>query len=283
MQHDFLVSGIDWHPVTDKIVTCSHDRNAFVWALDAKTDEWKATVVIAGLDRAALSVKWSPEGNKFAIGSSNKNVSLCFFDAAGNWYINQVCKKEKAKSTAKSSIVSLAWHPNNQVLAVGSTDYRCRVLFAYVEAADKGGPSAAPFVADASSLESGEVLAEWEMTKAWVNDAQWSPSGAQLAFIGHDGLLHVTDMAAAARGSEAAVSSLKTSGLPGAALLWVSETALIVGGHNANPDVFAKEGGAWKAVGSCDVKVRWKELAWLLFVIAVLACVARVCPSAAAS
>jgi actin related protein 2/3 complex subunit 1A/1B len=251
VQHDFLVSGIDWHPVTNKIVTCSHDRNAFVWNLDAAKDEWKATVVIAGLDRAALAVKWSPDGAKFALASSNKNVTLCWFDPAGNWYINQTCKREKAKSTCKSSVVSLAWHPNNQVLAVSSTDYRCRVLFAFLEATDKSGPAPAPF---AGSWESGDAIAEWEMTKAWVNDAQWSPSGSELAFIGQDGMLHVASFGAG--GEEAATFSLKTTGLPGNVLLWLSDRSIVVGGHSMNPEIYVKAGGAWKSAGSADVKVR---------------------------
>jgi len=184
--------------------------------------------------------------------------SLCWYDAAGNWYINAVCKKEKAKTTAKSSVVSLAWHPNGQVLAVSSTDYRCRVLFAYLEATD-GAPAAPPFVAAgaAAALEAGEVLAEWEMTKAWVNDAAWSPSGAQLAFIGHDGLLHVAAFAGA---GAPAVESVKTTALPGNVLLWLTEKALVVAGHNMNADVFvAGAGGKWAFAGSADVKVRAEE------------------------
>lgn len=34
-EHDLVISGISWSPVTNKIVTCSHDRNAFVWSYDA--------------------------------------------------------------------------------------------------------------------------------------------------------------------------------------------------------------------------------------------------------
>lgn len=278
MQHDMVVSGMDWHPVTNKIVTCSHDRNAFVWSLvpagsssaagsraagaaagaggSEPAGEWQATVVIAGLDRAALAAKWAPCGRKFALASANKNVVLCWFDAAGNWYINAVCKKEKAKTTAKSAVVSLAWHPNNQALAVASTDYRCRVLLAHLEATDGGAPAAPPFTAPGASVELGDVLAEWEATKAWVNDAQWSPSGAQLAFIGHDGLLHVASFGGADAGVAPTLATVKTSALPGNALLWLSESALVVAGHNMNVDVFkAGAGGKWAFAGAGDVKV----------------------------
>ena len=33
-EHDMLISAIDWHPQSNYIVTCAHDRNAFVWSFD---------------------------------------------------------------------------------------------------------------------------------------------------------------------------------------------------------------------------------------------------------
>ena len=30
-EHEQLVSGVDWAPKRDMIVTCAHDRNAYVW------------------------------------------------------------------------------------------------------------------------------------------------------------------------------------------------------------------------------------------------------------
>ena len=36
-QHDLRVTGIDWAPKTNKIVTCSADRNAYVWNLQVCT------------------------------------------------------------------------------------------------------------------------------------------------------------------------------------------------------------------------------------------------------
>ena len=39
-QHDLLVTGIDWAPKTNRIVTCSADRNAYVWNLEAD-GTWK--------------------------------------------------------------------------------------------------------------------------------------------------------------------------------------------------------------------------------------------------
>ena len=58
LQHDLLVSAIDWSDVTDKIVSCSHDRNSFVWTYDAASNVWRPALVILRIDRAATDVKW---------------------------------------------------------------------------------------------------------------------------------------------------------------------------------------------------------------------------------
>ena len=62
-EHDMLVSGLDWSPVHDQLVSCSHDRSAFVWKYDASYRQWKPLLVVLRVTRAAINVKWSPDGN----------------------------------------------------------------------------------------------------------------------------------------------------------------------------------------------------------------------------
>lgn len=57
-----LVSGLDWSPVTDLLVSCSHDRSAFVWKYEAAYRQWKPSLVVLRVIRAAINVKWSPNG-----------------------------------------------------------------------------------------------------------------------------------------------------------------------------------------------------------------------------
>lgn len=61
-EHDLPVTGIDWAPNTNRIVTCSMDKNAFVWTYT--NGLWKPELVIVRSNRAATSVKWSPMGKK---------------------------------------------------------------------------------------------------------------------------------------------------------------------------------------------------------------------------
>ena len=73
IQHDMLISGVDWHASSNSIVTCSHDRNAFVWSEQQEPDgtkTWKPALVILRIDRSALDVKWSPNGSSVLSRSS---------------------------------------------------------------------------------------------------------------------------------------------------------------------------------------------------------------------
>lgn len=79
------MSSIDWSPISNKIVSCSHDRNAFVWTFDSNLQTWKPTLVILRIDRAATDVKWSTDGNRFAVASSAKVVPVCMYEAANDW------------------------------------------------------------------------------------------------------------------------------------------------------------------------------------------------------
>ncbi|KAI4584864.1 hypothetical protein MJG53_006398 [Ovis ammon polii x Ovis aries] len=60
-EHNGHITGIDWAPKSDRIVTCGADRNAYVWS--QKDGVWKPTLVILRINRAATFVKWSPLEN----------------------------------------------------------------------------------------------------------------------------------------------------------------------------------------------------------------------------
>jgi actin related protein 2/3 complex subunit 1A/1B len=80
-EHDKLVTSVDWAPHTDRLVTCSQDRNAYVWTRDADavpragaSEVWKPTLVLLRLNRAATCVRWSPNEDKFAVASGARLV-----------------------------------------------------------------------------------------------------------------------------------------------------------------------------------------------------------------
>jgi len=62
-EHHMAVMGIDWAPKTNRIVTCSADKNAYVWT-QKKDGKWDPAWVLLRINRAATCVKWSPEGTE---------------------------------------------------------------------------------------------------------------------------------------------------------------------------------------------------------------------------
>jgi len=234
-EHDQVVTGIDWGTKTNRIVSCSEDRNAYVWTW--KDNTWKPTLVILRINRCATDVKWSPLENKFAVASGAKCVSVCYFEEDNDWWVSKHIKKHK------STVIKVDWHPNNVLLATGSSDFKCRIFSAYMKGVDKAIP-ANPF---GSKLAFGEVLAEFDTTMGWVQSVQWSPSGNRLAFIGHDSTLCVAEVTSA----KPDISTVKYAELPFRDLLWTSDDGIVCVGHDCNPTFFQYK-GSWQFVKKLD-------------------------------
>ncbi|KAK5239790.1 ARP2/3 actin-organizing complex subunit Sop2, partial [Exophiala xenobiotica] len=76
--HDKTVTGVDIAPNSGMIVTCSQDRNAYVW--EPSPSGWKPTLVLLRINRAATFVRWSPSEKKFAVGSGARLIAVCYFE-----------------------------------------------------------------------------------------------------------------------------------------------------------------------------------------------------------
>ena len=81
--HDKLVTCVDWAPKTNRIVTCSQDRNAYVWCYEGGV--WVPTLVLLRINRAGTYVRWSPKEDKFAVASGARLISVCYFEEENNW------------------------------------------------------------------------------------------------------------------------------------------------------------------------------------------------------
>lgn len=118
-EHDKPVTSVDWAPKSNRIVTCSQDRNAYVWTLDSASQQWKPTLVLLRINRAATFVRWSPEEDKFAVASGSRCISVCYFEEDNDWWVGKHIKKP-----IRSTVLSLDWHPNNVLLAAGCADMK---------------------------------------------------------------------------------------------------------------------------------------------------------------
>ncbi|CAH1415809.1 unnamed protein product [Lactuca virosa] len=184
-KHDQIVAGIDWSKSSNRIVTVSHDRNSYVWNQEGSV--WVPTLVILRLNRAALCVQWSPKGNKFAVGSGAKTVCICYYEQENNWWVSKLIRKKH-----DSSVTSVAWHPNNVLIATTSTDGKCRVFSTFIKGVDAGKPRKS---GSGSSLDAkfGEQIVQLDLSFCWAFGVKWSPSGNSLAYVGHNSMIYFVD------------------------------------------------------------------------------------------
>jgi actin related protein 2/3 complex subunit 1A/1B len=245
--HSGYVSGIDWCPSTNSIVTCGHDRNAYVW--NEEKGVWKPRLVILRIQRAATGVKWSPKGDKFAVTSGNKCVPVCHFeDSQGfNWWISKMIKKHK------STVLTLDWSPNNKFVVTGGCDFRCRVFSAYIEGIDD--KDLGPYSHWSNGNEFGECLAEFDQAKAWVQGVSWSPGGMKIAFVGHGSTLHVANLA------DSSVNTTHVKTLPYHDVQFVDDKKIVCCGFDNNPTIWVSSGDDWKLDKKLDPETDGKKKA----------------------
>jgi len=224
---------------TNRILTAAQDRNAYVWNLEG--EEWKPALVLLKINRAATTCRWSAEENKFAVGSGGKVVSVCFFDQENNWWVAKQIKKNLPHT---STITTVAYHPTeNLLMATGSTDSHARLFTTFLKDVD----------AKEKRSDFAAVKGDWA-TQGWVHDVVFSPSGKNIAYVGHDATLYVV-----ATDDATKVVSVPTSCSPFKKALWLSENAIVVGGHDFTPVLFSDKEGSWKCYGKAEATEKPKE------------------------
>ncbi|GMG18882.1 unnamed protein product [Ambrosiozyma monospora] len=238
--HDKTVTALDIN-TKGQIVTCSQDRNALVW--DKQPDgTYKPTLVLLRINRAATSVKWSPNGEKFAVASSARVIAVCYFEDENDWWISKHIKKP-----LKSTILSLDWHENSILLAAGSTDGHVRVFSAYIKSVDKKPPPTVwgerlPF----------QTLCLDSNLRSWVYDVKFDPAYQFLAAVTQDGSIHFVYPGPGEQ-EVAGVFTVKNSTLPFKTLLFVNSGKVVAGGHDFHPIVFEYDNSnGWQKSYSID-------------------------------
>jgi len=257
-EHDAVVTGLDWAPKTNRIVSCSHDRNAYVWT--NVNGEWKPMLVILRLDRGATCVAWSPKEDKFAVGSGAKAIAVCYFEQENNWWVSK-----HIKENIGSTVTCLDWHPNNVLLASGGTDNVVRVFSAFVRGLDKR-EDFTNGTAFGDKLPFATLLAEFPVS-SWVHSVRFSASGNQLAWATHDSYMYFLECAS----KNHQLTAIKYSLLPFRDILFIDEQRLIAVGHDCAPILFSGGNGQWafersldtgegaKAAGGQTAKGLWQD------------------------
>jgi actin related protein 2/3 complex, subunit 1A/1B len=231
--HDQYVSGIDWGVTRNRIVSCAHDRTAFVWSFDKDSDAWVPELVIVDskCKRGLLCCRWSPNENKLLIGTAASNIAVGWYDEANRWWVCRVIEPHS------SSVTCIATSPADNVqLASGSTDCTVKILCTYLRDVD-----------EKHGVKFGTVLGDVKLG-AWVNSIAWSDSGATVAAATQDSRIHLLRKTGEAWGVHSVVS-LRSLALR--TMCFLNESMLLGAGFDFYPMLFAAaEDGSWAHVGN---------------------------------
>ncbi|CAH8830649.1 unnamed protein product [Trichobilharzia szidati] len=241
-EHSAVVTSIDWAPQTNRIVSCSADRNAYVW--NKQGDKWKPTVVILSIDRAAVCVKWSPLEDRFAVGSGSRLLAVCCFDEENNWWLSK-----KIKKPIRSTVLCVDWHPNNVLIACGSSDFHVRIFSAYT----KSGPSDSVWGKHAPL---GSVLFDhYDGEGGWVLSVSFSADGSKLAWMKHNSTIYVADASINdGKSSAPFVARLRTDFLPFVSCIWIGPSTFVAAGYDCCPMAFRYSDQSITFIHQLDVK-----------------------------
>ncbi|AET38020.1 Arc40p Ecym_2274 [Eremothecium cymbalariae DBVPG len=234
--HDKTVTAVDIS-VHGRIVTCSQDRNAIVWE-PLSDGSYKPTLVLLRINRAATCVKWAANGYKFAVGSSARIISVCYYEQDNDWWVSKHIKKP-----IKSTINTLSWHENGVLLACGGTDGYIRIFSGFVKGLDsKEQVAGCPW---GDKFPFGALVGEW-YHGAWIHDVKWRSQAEKLAYVAHDSSLNVLDY----RGQPKRVDNI--DGLPFKALIWIDDHTILCGGYSCHPVLFTEDNSGWKFARNLD-------------------------------
>jgi actin related protein 2/3 complex subunit 1A/1B len=152
------------------------------------------------------------------------------------------------KKPIRSTITTVAWHPNSVLLAAGSTDGHARVLSSFIKGVDER-PEATPW---GERLPFNTVCGEFlNNTAGWIHSVAFSPSGNALAFSAHDSSLTVVYPSSADQPPRAVIS-VNTQLLPFTSILWTSEDEIIAAGYNCEAYRLQGSDSGWQLAGSLE-------------------------------
>jgi actin related protein 2/3 complex subunit 1A/1B len=192
-------------------------------------------------------VRWSPSETKFAVGSGDRLIAVCYFEEENDWWVSKHLKKP-----IRSTVTTVAWHPNSVLLAAGSTDAHARVFSSFI----KGVDARPEPTAWGERLPFNTVCGEYLNNSAgWVHAVAFSPSGDALAFAAHDSSITVVYPSAPEQPPRAVVT-INTQLLPFMSLIWNGEAEIIAAGHDC--EAFRFKGGpdGWQLSGTLEAKGR---------------------------
>jgi actin related protein 2/3 complex subunit 1A/1B len=164
--HLLYVSGLDWNHKTNKILSCSFDKTAFVW--EFKDNKWIPNNINVDSKLGFISCCWNENGDRLALGTSGNKLFIGYFndDPSLMWWMCNEIKKIHI-----SSVTTCKISPNSLYCVSGSTDLRIKISYIYLKENQYDNK-----YTPVQGLEFGNIVVEHKVG-AWINSVCWTKDG----------------------------------------------------------------------------------------------------------
>jgi actin related protein 2/3 complex subunit 1A/1B len=226
--HYQYISGLDWCPKTNRILSCSYDKTSFVW--DFADNKWTPSNVVATTKLGYLCCKWNKRGDKFCEGTSSKQLFIGYFNKKFNWWMGINIKVHK------SSVVSCEIDPTSLYVISGSTDLRVYVSSCYLPEIDD------EFLNDQTrplAQDFGTPIFEIK-PNCWINSVAWLPSGDLGVVAGQDATISVIDY------KEKKSDVIRCKHSPATQIIPISDNSFFAVCYDRNIIEYEKKGDNWE-------------------------------------
>lgn len=246
-EHTQVISSVDWCYVNNKIVTCSHDRNAYVWTFNEKAKTWTPELVILRLKRAATYVRWAPDASKFLVATGTNKVRICTYDQGENMWKSRTINHNKPTGLVCELM------PDGVHFIVSSTDRRTYYLtMDEDEAAEKAKEGAKKDKKGKADKKPIYTIDSFQ-AQGWANCCAVSPSGKWMAYSSQDAYIRFVKKEEL-NVDKPPMHTLNINGLPLLSMAFLSETCLIGAGFDCQPRLFYLDGDNWTDLGLIDTQ-----------------------------
>jgi len=141
------------------------------------------------------------------------------------------------------------WSPNSALLIAGGSDFKCRIFSGYIPEVDAEttiGDNYTQTWGD-NCTKFGNILAEFDQSRGWIEACRFSQSGLRFAFAGHDSTVHFGEI----KDGKVDVQTILRRDLPIRAIAFLSDNTAVGGGYDNVPIVYEYK-GRWEETGPLD-------------------------------
>lgn len=170
-EHVLYISALSWHPITNRILSCSHDKTCNIWTL--KDGKWKAELVQANVKLSLLAGNWNARGDLICLGSSCCQALMGYFDMKSELWVTI-----KGKHAGyDSSVVCVNFSPDSLLMISGTSNCTVFITTTYSKSINK---ELFPGIEN-EERPFGTVVYKFT-SQSWVDYVNFSLNG-KLAFV----------------------------------------------------------------------------------------------------